>query len=180
MLVEVQALVAGTAYGTPRRTGRGLDTARLSLLSAVLARRAGIALSDRDIYANLVGGIVLDEPALDLPLALALASSQSDRPINRALVAVGEVGLLGELRQVSHCDRRLAEAARLGFTRALVPRLAPDPPDGIVAIRVGTLAEAIEAIGIRPDTRSTAPSTARSTGRSPNGAESRRESPSED
>ena len=113
MLVEVQALVAGTAYGTPRRTGRGLDTARLSLLSAVLARRAGIPLGDRDIYANLVGGIVLDEPALDLPLALALASSQSDRPISRTLVAVGEVGLLGELRPVSGLARRLREAARL-------------------------------------------------------------------
>ena len=153
MLVEVQALVAGTAYGTPRRTGRGLDTARLSLLSAVLARRAGIALSDRDIYANLVGGIVLDEPALDLPLALALASSQSDRPINRALVAVGEVGLLGELRQVSGLARRLREAARHGFTTAIVPAprrgAASEPmPEGMKVIAVRTLREAIsEALG---------------------------------
>lgn len=153
MLVEVQALVAGTAYGTPRRTGRGLDTARLSLLSAVLARRAGIALSDRDIYANLVGGIVLDEPALDLPLALALASSQSDRPISRTLVAVGEVGLLGELRPVSGLARRLREAARHGFTTAIVPAprrgATSEPmPEGMKVIAVRTLREAItEALG---------------------------------
>lgn len=155
MLVEVQALVAGTAYGAPRRTGRGLDTARLSLLAAVLARRAGIALGDRDIYANLVGGIVLDEPALDLPLALALASSQSDRPIDRSLVAVGEVGLLGELRPVSGLARRLREAARHGFTAAIVPAPrrgtpAEPAPDGMRIVAVRTLREAISgALGER-------------------------------
>ena len=153
MLVEVQALVAGTVLGAPRRTGRGLDTERLSLLCAVLTRRAGIALSDRNIYANLVGGIVLDEPALDLPLALALASSQSDRPISRTLVAVGEVGLLGELRPVSGLARRLREAARHGFTTAIVPAprrgAASEPmPEGMKVIAVRTLREAItEALG---------------------------------
>jgi DNA repair protein RadA/Sms len=122
-------------------------------LSAVLARRAGIALSDRDIYANLVGGIVLDEPALDLPLALALASSQSDRPISRTLVAVGEVGLLGELRPVSGLARRLREAARHGFTTAIVPAprrgATSEPmPEGMKVIAVRTLREAItEALG---------------------------------
>jgi len=122
-------------------------------LAAVLARRAGIALSDRDIYANLVGGIALDEPALDLPLALALASSQSDRPIARSLVAVGEVGLLGELRPVSGLGRRLREAARHGFTTAIVPAprrgAASEPsPDGMKVIAVRTLREAItEALG---------------------------------
>ena len=153
MLVEVQALVAGTAYGTPRRTGRGLDTARLSLLAAVLARRAGAAVADRDIYANLVGGIVLDEPALDLPLALALASSQSDRPVSRTLVAVGEVGLLGELRPVSGIARRLREAARHGFTVAIIPKprrgtVTEPAPEGMKVIAVRTLREAIrEALG---------------------------------
>jgi DNA repair protein RadA/Sms len=153
LLVEVQALVAGTAHGTPIRTGRGLDADRLSLLSAVLARHAGIALSNRHFYANLVGGIVLDEPALDLPLALALASSQRDRPINRGLVAVGEVGLLGELRQVSGVSRRLREAARHGFTIAIVPALrrgakSEPAPDGMRVIAVRTLREAIrEALG---------------------------------
>ena len=155
MLVEVQALVAGAAFGAPRRTGRGLDSARLALLAAVLGRRAGIAISDRDIYANLVGGIVLDEPALDLPLALALASSQSDRPISRETVAVGEVGLLGELRPVAGLGRRLREAARHGFTRAIVPAprrgVAPEPaPDGLKVIAVATLREAIsEALDAR-------------------------------
>jgi DNA repair protein RadA/Sms len=148
MLVEVQALVAGAAFGAPRRTGRGLDSARLALLAAVLGRRAGIAVGDRDIYANLVGGIVLDEPALDLPLALALASSQSDRPISRETVAVGEVGLLGELRPVAGLGRRLREAARHGFTRAIVPAprrgVTPEPaPDGLKVIAVATLREAI-------------------------------------
>jgi len=147
-LVEVQALVAGAAFGAPRRTGRGLDSARLALLAAVLGRRAGIAVGDRDIYANLVGGIVLDEPALDLPLALALASSQSDRPISRETVAVGEVGLLGELRPVAGLGRRLREAARHGFTRAIVPAprrgVTPEPaPDGLKVVAVATLREAI-------------------------------------
>jgi DNA repair protein RadA/Sms len=150
LLVEVQALVANAAFGSPRRTGRGLDTARLALLVAVLGRRAGIAIGDRDVYANLVGGIELDEPALDLPLALALASSQSDRPIPRGVVAVGEVGLLGELRPVAGLARRLREAARHGFTVAIVPtprRGAPaEPaPEGLRVIAVATLREAINA-----------------------------------
>jgi DNA repair protein RadA/Sms len=148
MLVEVQALVAGTAFGAPRRTGRGLNTARLALLAAVLVRRAGIQLGDRDIYANLVGGIELDEPALDLPLALALASAHGDMPINRLTVAIGEVGLLGELRPVSGLARRLREAARHGFTRAIVPAPrrgspAESSPEGMKIIAVATLSEAI-------------------------------------
>jgi len=157
MLVEVQALVAGSAFGAPRRTGRGLDTARLSLLAAVLGRRAGVPIGDRDIYANLVGGIVLDEPALDLPLALALASSQGDRSIERLTVAVGEVGLLGELRPVSGLSRRLREAARHGFTRAIVPAARRGAaieasPEGMRVIAVATLREAIAAaLGDIPD-----------------------------
>jgi len=148
LLVEVQALTAATAYGTPRRTASGIDPNRLALLVAVLGRRAGIGLGSHDVYANLAGGLSLDEPALDLPVALALASSFRDRPIRPGTVATGEVGLLGELRQVSGLDRRLREAARLGFVRAIVPRSAragPGPAiDGLEVIAVASLREALE------------------------------------
>jgi DNA repair protein RadA/Sms len=148
LLVEVQALTASTAYGTPRRTASGLDQNRLALLVAVLGRRAGVALGSHDVYANLAGGLVLDEPALDLPLAIALASSFRDRPVQPGTVAIGEVGLLGELRSVSGLERRLREAARLGFTRAIVPRMGRGGPspvvDGLEVVAVGTLREALE------------------------------------
>jgi len=147
LLVEVQALVTPSGYGTPMRKTRGLDANRLALLVAVLGRRAGIALSSHDTYANLAGGLAVDEPGLDLPLALALASSLRDRPVAASLVAIGEVGLLGELRAVGGLERRLREAGRLGFTRALIPR----PPggrmpsvEGLTVEAVGTLREAIE------------------------------------
>ncbi len=147
LLVEVQALVAPVAYGTPRRTGVGIDPNRLALLVAVLGRRAGIGLASHDVYANLAGGLSLEEPGLDLPLALALASSLRDRPVRASTVAIGEVGLLGELRSVTGLERRLREAARLGFVRAVVPRPARGAPsprvDGLEVIAVGTLREAI-------------------------------------
>lgn len=121
LLVEVQALVAPGGYGTPRRTASGLDASRLALLVAVLGKRAGVGLGSHDVYANLAGGLELDDPGLDLPLCLALASSLRDRLIPRDLVAIGEVGLLGELRAVPGLERRLRESARLGFVRAIVP-----------------------------------------------------------
>lgn len=148
LLVEVQALVASTAAPTPRRTASGVDHNRLALLVAVLGRRAGIGLAGHDVYANLAGGLSVTEPGLDLPLALALASSLRDRPLVPGTVAIGEVGLLGELRSVGGLDRRLREAARLGFTRAIVPRSGrgqPAAPAGIEVIVVGSLAEAIRA-----------------------------------
>jgi DNA repair protein RadA/Sms len=139
--------VTSTTYGTPTRKARGLDAGRLSLLVAVLGRRAGIALGSHDTYANLAGGIAVDEPGLDLPLALALASSLRDEPVSPALVAIGEVGLLGELRPVSGLERRLREAARLGFKRAIVPPLPPGraaaPVDGISIEPVRSLRDAI-------------------------------------
>ena len=150
LLVELQALVTKSPLASPRRSSQGVDSGRLSLLLAVLAERAAFSFADSDVYALAVGGVKVAEPAADLGLALALASALASQPLPADLVVCGEVGLGGELRQVSHCDRRLAEAARLGFTRALVPRLAPDPPAGITAIRVGTLADAIAAIGIAP------------------------------
>jgi DNA repair protein RadA/Sms len=147
ILVEVQALVAPTTAPSPRRTASGVDPNRLALLVAVLGRRAGIGLGTHDVYANLAGGLSVTEPGLDLPLALALASSLRDRPVLPGTVAIGEVGLLGELRGVAGLERRLREAARLGFTRAVVPRArgretAPVP--GIEVVEVGALADAVQ------------------------------------
>jgi DNA repair protein RadA/Sms len=114
----------------------------------VLGRRAGIGLSGHDVYANLAGGLSVAEPGLDLPLALALASSFRDRPLITGTVAIGEVGLLGELRSVSGLERRLKEAARLGFTRAVVPKAggrAPARVDGLEVVTAGPIADAIRA-----------------------------------
>lgn len=148
LLVEVQALVAPTGAPSPRRTASGIDGNRLALLVAVLGRRAGVGLGQHDVYANLAGGLEVSEPGLDLPLALALASSLRDRPLVTGTVAIGEVGLLGELRSVNGLDRRLREAARLGFTRAIVPRSGrgrtPMVP-GIEVVEVGSLGDAIRA-----------------------------------
>jgi DNA repair protein RadA/Sms len=160
LLVEVQALVSATGFGTPARRASGLDANRLALLVAVLGRRAGIGLGSHDVYANLAGGLAVAEPGLDLPLALALASSLRDRPVPPSTVAIGEVGLLGELRAVNGLERRLREAARLGYDRAIVPRAgrAPSPPvAGIDVVRVATLRDAIGvALGssVRDESRS--------------------------
>ena len=149
LLVEVQGLVAPGAGGTPRRTASGVDANRVALLVAVLARRAGVGLVSHDIYVNLAGGLAVDEPGLDLPLALALASSLRDRPIASGTVAIGEVGLLGELRSVVGLERRLREAARLGFRRAIVPRSGREAAIPVIpameVVAVGSLREAIEA-----------------------------------
>jgi DNA repair protein RadA/Sms len=148
ILVEVQALVAPTGAPSPRRTASGVDPNRLALLIAVLGRRAGVGLSGHDVYANLAGGLSVGEPGLDLPLALALASSLRDRPVVTGTVAIGEVGLLGELRAVGGLDRRLREAARLGFVRAIVPRpRGRDLPviPGLELVIVGTLGDAVRA-----------------------------------
>ncbi|TMF08026.1 MAG: DNA repair protein RadA, partial [Chloroflexi bacterium] len=121
MLVEVQALTSPTVTPAPRRTANGLDVNRLILVSAVLSRRLSLPLASQDIIASVVGGLRVREPAADLGLALAIVSSQRDKPIAGDIIALGEIGLSGELRSVSQLDRRLAEAERLGFTRAIVP-----------------------------------------------------------
>jgi DNA repair protein RadA/Sms len=148
LLVEVQGLVATAGYGTPARRVSGIDPNRLALLVAVLGRRAGIGLGSHDVYANLAGGLALAEPGLDLPIALALASSLRDRPVVAGTVAAGEVGLLGELRGVGGLERRLREAARLGFTRAIVPARdrgrRPTIP-GLEVVAVSTLRDAIRS-----------------------------------
>ncbi len=149
LLVEVQALVAAASYGTPARKASGIDPNRLGLLVAVLGKRAGIGLSSHDVYANLAGGLSVAEPGLDLPVALALASSLRERPIPPGTVVIGEVGLLGELRAVTGLERRLREAARLGFTAAIVPPPGrggglPDVP-GLRVQPVSTLRDAVDA-----------------------------------
>ena len=147
ILVEVQALVAPGNVGSPRRTASGVDPNRVALLIAVLGRRAGIGLATHDVYINLAGGLAVGEPGLDLPIAIALASSLRDRPVRDRTVAIGEVGLLGELRTVAGLERRLREAARLGFVRAVVPRgpggATVPQITGIEVVAVGSLREAI-------------------------------------
>jgi DNA repair protein RadA/Sms len=117
LVCEVQALVAGTQLANPRRVASGLDGQRLALLLAVLERRAGVTVSDHDVYVSSVGGVRLTEPAVDLALCCAVASSRLDKPVKPGLVAIGEVGLAGEVRLVAQTERRLAEAARLGLQR---------------------------------------------------------------
>ena len=145
LLVEVQALVSPSPYGNPTRRASGVDGNRLALLLAVLGRRAGIGLATHDVYANLAGGLAVAEPGLDLPLAIALASSLRDRAVGPLTIAIGEVGLLGELRAVSGLERRLREAARLGYRTAIVPRAAGrslNVPD-LEVVAVGSLRDAI-------------------------------------
>lgn len=162
LLVEVQALVAPVGYGNPRRTGSGIDPNRLAVLIAVLHRRAGVGLGSHDVYVNLAGGLSLDEPGLDLPIALALASSLRDQPIDAMTVAIGEVGLLGELRTVAGVERRLHEAARLGFERAIVPQTKRGKGrgtiDGLDIVAVSSLREAIAAALLRGGRTPSAPS----------------------
>ena len=131
LVVEVQSLVVDSQAATPRRTTSGLDSARVAMVLAVLERRANTRVSQSEVYAATVGGVQLREPAADLALALAVASAARDRALPVDLVAVGEVGLAGEIRPVSGVSRRLAEAARLGFTRALVPQGSGAAPEGM-------------------------------------------------
>jgi DNA repair protein RadA/Sms len=167
LLVEVQALVAPQVHGSPRRTAAGLDQQRVALLVAVLGKRAGFNLASHDVYAAIVGGLTVEEPAIDLPLALALCSSLRDRPLIAGTVLCGEIGLTGELRPINGLGRRLREAARLGFTRAVVPRAGrtDDGLDGVEMeiIRVGTLREAIAA-ALQADRSSEGRTTALSVG----------------
>ena len=121
ILAEVQGLVTATGFGNPRRMTTGFDYNRLNLLLAVLEKRAGYFFSNMDAYLNIVGGLRLDEPSADLPVALALVSGLKDVPISDGLMAFGEIGLSGELRSVSQAEARVAEAARLGFRTCILP-----------------------------------------------------------
>lgn len=147
VLAEVQALVAKTTANVPRRAADGFDFNRAVLLMAVAEKRAGMKLSVFDAYINVIGGLRLDEPGADLPVALALASSYRDTPIADDLVAIGEVGLTGEIRSVSHMNQRLGEVSRLGFRKCIIPRGGSEKleiPQGMTVYRVRNLREAIE------------------------------------
>ena len=158
LLVEVQALVAESTGGIARRSAHGLDTARLNQVLAVLEKHGGGSWTKSEVYASAVGGIRIPEPAADLALALAIVSASRDRALAHDVVAFGEVGLSGDIRQVSHAPRRLAEAARLGFKRALVPAGTPDGPPGIRLVPVATVAEAVSA-AMTPTSARPAPAT---------------------
>jgi DNA repair protein RadA/Sms len=148
LLVEIQALASTTSFGLPRRTANGVDFNRLLLLVAVLSKRVGLRLFDQDVFVNVIGGLRINEPAADLALALAIASSFQNVPLPADLAAVGEVGLSGELRAVSHLSRRLREAAKLGFSRCIIPATHRKPgevPDGVEVIHARSLADALAA-----------------------------------
>ena len=147
MLAEVQALVSKTTFNVPRRTADGFDYNRAVLLMAVAEKRAGMKLNAFDAYMNVIGGLRLDEPGADLPVVLAIASSYRDKPIADNLVAIGEVGLTGEIRAVSHMNQRLGEVARLGFKCCIIPKNSSEKleiPEGLTVYRVRNLREAIE------------------------------------
>jgi DNA repair protein RadA/Sms len=148
ILLEVQALTATSALGMPRRTANGFDANRVQMLVAVLTKRVGLPLGGQDIYVNIVGGLRVVEPAIDLAVIVALSSSFRERPVDRTSVVIGEVGLSGELRSVNQLDRRLSEAMRLGFKRAIVPAsprgTTASTSNNMQICRAGTVAEAIE------------------------------------
>lgn len=150
LLVEVQALASSTAFSQPRRTGNGVDFNRLLLVTAVLSKRMGLNLSAHDIFVNVIGGMRVGEPAVDLAIAAAITSSYRNVPVAADVAILGEIGLSGELRSVSQLPRRLREAAKLGFGRAIVPRHAlkrkdADIPKEIETVGVRTVADALDA-----------------------------------
>jgi DNA repair protein RadA/Sms len=122
LLVEVQALLAPASYGVPQRSSTGFDARRLQMLLAVLEKRVGLRLGQYDVFVNIAGGVRVDEPAVDLGMAVSIVSSLRDRPVDPEAVAIGEIGLGGEIRTVSQVEKRVAEAAKLGFSRCILPR----------------------------------------------------------
>lgn len=147
ILAEVQALVTKTTFNVPRRACDGFDFNRAVLLMAVMEKRVGMKLNMFDAYLNVIGGLRLDEPGADLPVALAIASSYRDQSVADDLVAIGEIGMTGEVRSVSNLNQRLAEIARLGFKKCIIPRGGSeklDIPAGMTVYRVRNLREAIE------------------------------------
>lgn len=148
VLTEVQALVAPSAYATPRRTCNGFDFSRGAMLMAVLEKRAGLKVSALDAYMNIVGGLTVDEPGADLAAVLALASSYTDIPLPGDLAAIGEVGLTGELRSVSNLGQRLSEVCRLGFKTCVIPRRKQVTvnPEGLTLIEADTIGDAMKAV----------------------------------
>lgn len=147
MLVELQALINPTAFGYPRRMAAGIDLNRLALLIAVLEKRAGVRLADKDVYLNVVGGLRLDERASDLAVALCVLSCLADAPLPPRTAAIGEIGLTGEIRAVSQLEQRVRECARLGYDRILLPKTGKLPKmEGVQLLRMDTVAAAAEGL----------------------------------
>ncbi len=148
LLVEIQALASSTTFPNPRRTANGIDYNRLLLLTAVLSRRVRLKLHDKDVFVNVIGGLQIDEPAADVAVAIAIASSVKDRPIHADMAFVGEIGLSGELRAVSQLEMRLKEAVKLGFKRCVIPRSTKkqmaDIPKGLEVIDCRSLHEVVQ------------------------------------
>jgi DNA repair protein RadA/Sms len=146
LLVEMQALTSPTSFGNPRRTPNGVDLNRLLLISAVLSKRVGLRLHEQDIFINVIGGLKVTEPASDLAMAMAMASSYFDTTVPADLAIMGEVGLSGEIRAVSQLAMRLNEAAKIGFKRALVPKMrrkVEDLPPGLELVQARNIVEAM-------------------------------------
>jgi DNA repair protein RadA/Sms len=149
LLIEIQALASHSPFGHPRRTANGVDFNRLLLITAVLSRRVGLRLFDQDVFANVVGGLQIGEPAADLAIAVAIGSSVRERPVAADVALVGEVGLSGEVRAVGQMEARMKEAAGLGFRRLIAPRAvrrrSPEVPEGLTVIAVRSVAEALDS-----------------------------------
>jgi DNA repair protein RadA/Sms len=149
ILIEIQALVCDSNFGMPRRTAAGTDYNRVNLLMAVLEKRAGIHLSSSDAYVNIVGGMKLNEPAIDLGIVMAIVSSYKNRPIDEKTIVFGEVGLSGEVRAVSMVENRIAEAKKLGFETCVIPEVSKQViknMTGIKIIGVKNISDAIHLI----------------------------------
>lgn len=149
VLVELQALISPTSFGTPRRMATGVDHHRVSLIMAVLEKRVGLLLQNQDAYVNVAGGVKLNEPALDLGIAVSIASSFRDKPTSPYDVVIGEIGLTGEVRGVSRVEQRVLEAQKLGFKRVIIPAKNCDGweiPKGIEVVGVSTVSEALDAV----------------------------------
>lgn len=144
VLVEVQALVSKTVYAVPQRRAQGLDLNKLSIIIAILEKYGKIFLKDRDVFSNIVGGMVIKEPALDLPLALAIASSFWEKPVDKGLAAFGEIGLTGEIRSVHYTEHRIKEAKKFGFDKIIVPANTDIEDSSLIKVR--TIGEALDVI----------------------------------
>ncbi len=145
LLIEVQALAERTVFGYPKRRSQGISANRLEVLSAVITNKTSCNLSDRDVYVNIVGGISVDEPSIDLPVCLSIISSVSNKPVNNKMICFGEVGLSGEVRQVSNIENRLREAKKQGYSKALISKTSQKFSSKTMEIvSVGTLKEAVK------------------------------------
>jgi DNA repair protein RadA/Sms len=146
LLAEIQALVAKTSLTQPRRIANGVESGRLAMILAVLDRRCGVRLDDRDVYVSTVGGAKVSDPAADLAAALAVSSAACNKPVLQRTVALGEVGLAGELRRVPGTDRRLSEAARLGFAEAVIPADAPGSGEQTMTVHAGMVVHSVATV----------------------------------